>query len=447
MKNLRRILSILFLAILTVSCVEDNNDELPQRKGAAVLTGEAAPTDKEGEDGDIYLNFGTQQIFVKKAGTWEGPFTLKGESGTVGTKILKGIGAPSITIGKEGDYYIDSETAIIYGPKTKDFWGSAIDLIAIVEKNKENTDEDTTKKISELSSSDFEEGKAIVVRGILNANKNLVYADGEEVIVWIEPFNFKLKEKLKPKADITVSGIYKNYEGKKQIVVDGKNAKGIIVHKAVSTKEVFGTKEAAVTEISNLDEGTIYTIHGTTESTYGGDLVLKDGNLMIWFNDELKDSGPIKDKCKAGTNVTIRGEFSRYKGNKLTVEKLSDVTFDDPVGSTVIEKQSKEIYMKNGVLFINKVRNVEDVFVKDKEVTIEGTVNGKSRSGQSSYFVLGSYPNRILILLKGEPGTSKLVNKIFNKKVKITGRFIQGGYKGQEKAIDAASEEAIVLIE
>jgi hypothetical protein len=47
---------------------------------------------------------------------------------TVVNTILNGIGAPSKTIGIDGDFYIDTKNANLYGPKTKGVWKVATSL-------------------------------------------------------------------------------------------------------------------------------------------------------------------------------------------------------------------------------------------------------------------------------------------------------------------------------
>jgi hypothetical protein len=72
-----------------------------------------------------------------------GPQGLKGDKGDAGTKgdkgdagsqgidgntILSGSGTPAVTLGKNGDFYIDVTTKAVYGPKINGLWGSATTL-------------------------------------------------------------------------------------------------------------------------------------------------------------------------------------------------------------------------------------------------------------------------------------------------------------------------------
>ena len=44
------------------------------------------------------------------------------------SKVLSGIQTPITDIGDIGDYYIDTDSQLIYGPKTELGWGSGINI-------------------------------------------------------------------------------------------------------------------------------------------------------------------------------------------------------------------------------------------------------------------------------------------------------------------------------
>ena len=48
------------------------------------------------------------------------------EKVTQGSMILSGEGVPSAEKGQTGDYYLDLSSSALYGPKTKDGWGSSV---------------------------------------------------------------------------------------------------------------------------------------------------------------------------------------------------------------------------------------------------------------------------------------------------------------------------------
>ena len=53
----------------------------------------------------------------------------KGEKGNDGTQIIPGIGAPTPSIGNNGDWYIDTKNKKLYGPKTQNGWGNEAILL------------------------------------------------------------------------------------------------------------------------------------------------------------------------------------------------------------------------------------------------------------------------------------------------------------------------------
>jgi hypothetical protein len=114
--------------------------------GRTVLNGSVDPT-TEGVNGDFYINTTSWQIFgPKTGGVWgtgtdligatgaTGATGSTGAAGADGKTILNGTVAPT-TEGVDGDFYINTATWEIYGPKTGGNWGSATDLIAAVNLN------------------------------------------------------------------------------------------------------------------------------------------------------------------------------------------------------------------------------------------------------------------------------------------------------------------------
>lgn len=51
-----------------------------------------------------------------------------GVQGPRGLGVLHGVGAPSQTLGSEGEFYIDISTNKMYGPKVGNSWGSFVNL-------------------------------------------------------------------------------------------------------------------------------------------------------------------------------------------------------------------------------------------------------------------------------------------------------------------------------
>lgn len=104
--------------------------------GNSVLSGSSNPLSGVGVDGDFYINTSSWEIFGPKAsGTWPGgisiigPDGIDGDPGADGNSILSGVGAPSGGTGQDGDFYIDINDWDLYGPKTTGAWTLATSLI------------------------------------------------------------------------------------------------------------------------------------------------------------------------------------------------------------------------------------------------------------------------------------------------------------------------------
>lgn len=138
---------------------------IPGADGSAVYSGNGNPAADLGNPGDYYLDLTGSKLYGPKTKEgWDDPISLKGDKGDKGetgpkgpkgdkgekgstgpkgpkgergeagqdgkdgTRIWAGADAPAITVGKEGDYYLDTVSFILYGPKTGNLWGSGIVL-------------------------------------------------------------------------------------------------------------------------------------------------------------------------------------------------------------------------------------------------------------------------------------------------------------------------------
>ena len=102
------------------------------------LYGTVAPTAGIGADGDFYIDMTTYYLYGPKAsGTWPAGVSLVGPAGTNGTNgtngtdgntVLYGVVAPT-TEGVDGNFYIDTVTNYLYGPKASGAWPAGTSLI------------------------------------------------------------------------------------------------------------------------------------------------------------------------------------------------------------------------------------------------------------------------------------------------------------------------------
>jgi hypothetical protein len=118
---------------------------LPAANGAdgTLLYGAGVPGTSIGKNSDSYINTLTGIFYQKTAGAWSQVFSMatgpQGPQGTAGTNgtngangntILFGTTDPSnSTTGVNGNFYINTTTYFLFGPKMAGVWGSSISII------------------------------------------------------------------------------------------------------------------------------------------------------------------------------------------------------------------------------------------------------------------------------------------------------------------------------
>jgi len=111
---------------------ETGEQGAPGPDGSVILSGTTAPTASLGKNGDYYLNKTTSALYGPKTSSgWGDPINLKGTAGatgSAGSTILSGTTAPAASLGRNGDYYINITSMGFYGPKTSDGWGTPVSL-------------------------------------------------------------------------------------------------------------------------------------------------------------------------------------------------------------------------------------------------------------------------------------------------------------------------------
>jgi hypothetical protein len=101
--------------------------------GSVIHAGNGAPAAALGNPGDFYLDLGAGDLYGPKHATngWGTPISLKGpegEAGADGSQIFAGATPPDPSLGQPGDYYLNTTTYDLYGPKTNAGWGDPINL-------------------------------------------------------------------------------------------------------------------------------------------------------------------------------------------------------------------------------------------------------------------------------------------------------------------------------
>ena len=93
----------------------------------SVSSGTGAPKADIGVDGGFYIDTDAYVMYgPKKNGTWPAVGVAlvgaAGANGANGYSVLSGKGAPALTTGQIGDFYIDTDGVILYGAKTSAGW-------------------------------------------------------------------------------------------------------------------------------------------------------------------------------------------------------------------------------------------------------------------------------------------------------------------------------------
>jgi hypothetical protein len=103
--------------------------------GSVIYSGTTMPPATTGAIGDFYLNTSTGLLYGPKTTTgWGmgfslvGPGGAPGAAGLPGNTVLSGMGMPAAALGNVGDFYLDKVQYMLYGPKTATGWGPAVSL-------------------------------------------------------------------------------------------------------------------------------------------------------------------------------------------------------------------------------------------------------------------------------------------------------------------------------
>ena len=111
----------------------------PGRDGSTILYGAAAPLSTEGNINDSYINTTTNEFFGPKGSDgWPAPISIVGPQGSPGpqgpngTLVRYGASDPISSTGNDGDFYINTTSSILFGPKgvpTPEQWPVGISLV------------------------------------------------------------------------------------------------------------------------------------------------------------------------------------------------------------------------------------------------------------------------------------------------------------------------------
>ncbi|WP_051003003.1 hypothetical protein [Bradyrhizobium elkanii] len=138
---------VTIVADFEVEVIQVSEQGPPGPRGNTVLYGSSNPTATIGVDGDFYINTATDFIFGPKAGGWpagtsligqqgpQGPKGDKGDQGPVGptgaagNAVRYGSADPTAGVGVDGDFYINTTSHFMFGPKASGAWPAGTSLI------------------------------------------------------------------------------------------------------------------------------------------------------------------------------------------------------------------------------------------------------------------------------------------------------------------------------
>jgi hypothetical protein len=127
MKNYLSVLIILtMLSGIFTGCQKGD----PGENGSTVLSGAGIPSNSIGKRGDYFIDTVGHVLWgPRNDNSWGAGFALVGPQGLPGKSTLNGAGAPTAAIGNAGDFYIDVTAKALYGPKGPAGWGIPTSLI------------------------------------------------------------------------------------------------------------------------------------------------------------------------------------------------------------------------------------------------------------------------------------------------------------------------------
>lgn len=98
--------------------------------GKTILNGTGNPGGGDGADGDFFINTASSQLFgPKAAGFWPAGVSLVGPPGANGKTVLNGTLDPVNSLGTNGDFYINTSTNTLFGPKNAGAWPTGVPLV------------------------------------------------------------------------------------------------------------------------------------------------------------------------------------------------------------------------------------------------------------------------------------------------------------------------------
>ena len=226
-----------------------------------------------------------------------------GPAGADGRTILNGAIAPTISVGSNGDFYINTATDEIYGPKTAGVWGSPTSLIGptgdIGPQGPAGTNGGIIvfKTTNSVASTTYTALDNLTITNLVNNNDTI---EIESVIRYINSglttmTGYKFQVNGVDTHEFT-SAQFDNAEFK------------YLIHKATITR-VSSTAVSVISEIKVTDSsGILYPLAATEQTfVFTSPAITNTASLPITF---LLKSSNATDNVNKGTQVVLRINYT-----------------------------------------------------------------------------------------------------------------------------------------
>ncbi len=371
------ILCLALCAVALMGCDENvvtsglNSGELvagPQgEKGNSVLTGEGAPDNSLGADGDSYIDLTTFDFYTKENDAWTKKGNIKGEdgfdgkpgangkNGKDGLSFLSGEEDPEDTLGVDGDLYINTETFDVF-KKVDGTWTKTGNVKG--EKGEKGEDAISYYSNTFLPS----EG------GYLYCDKGSYTAGDTIKLTSFAENSYELKS-----VEVIYDGvksIYTTETGLSDLLTDGITVReNGYVFKGIYTQEKDPIEVTDITKIGEKGSAT-YTLadsYGTAEKGIALSLSSKSDFITV--------QGKTDTEGKPATTIYLKGK-STFNSSYLTLKNINFILASDYVDdASLLEFDCNYANFENCTITIDKEVNSALNFkagnfsIKDSKIT------------------------------------------------------------------------------
>lgn len=316
--------------------------------GKSVLTGEGAPADSLGTDGESYIDVSTFDFYTKENGAWAKKGTIKGsdgldglngqngKDGKNGASVLSGASAPTDEVGANGDFYIDTTNYDFY-KKTEGTWEKIGNIQG--QKGEKGDDGETY----------FANTFLPTTGGYLFSNKGS-YREGETIgLTAIAQKGYTLEgiEVIKDGGAF----VYGQDSGLSDLLANGIEAKenGYVFRPLFfKTDATFEVGASEIEQIGSKGDG----IYNLSEATYG---TSTNGVTFGSNGNAIKIVGQKDSEGKPATTIYVSKESSFSALDYLSLENVNVILSEDyKDGNSIFKFDALYASLKNVTITVDK---------------------------------------------------------------------------------------------